>query len=317
MKIGIPKALLYFKYHPFIETFFTELGAEIITSQDTNKKILNLGSKYCVDEACLPVKVFHGHVASIKDKCDILFIPRIMQLREKEFICPKFCGLPEMVMNSIPDLPECITTPIYAYSKKSLKAFAIKAGSCITKSRSKINNAFEIALSIQNEYRCGIKNNKYNLNVALVGHPYNIYDTYTNMNIVTKLNKLGIGVITEENFQDNLFDLQINALYKKPFWTFAKNSYGFSTYAAENKMIDGIIYISSFACGIDSVVIELIKDRLGEFPFLILKIDEHTGEAGFNTRLEAFADMLERRCYLDENNLSAFREHSVCLKSSI
>lgn len=317
MKIGIPKALLYFKYYPFIETFFTELGAEIITSQNTNKEILNLGSKYCVDEACLPVKVFHGHVASIKDKCDILFIPRIMQLKEKEFICPKFCGLPEMIVNSIPNLPECITTPIYAYSKKSLKTFAIKAGSYITKSRSRISNAYEIALRAQTEYKCGIKNENYSLNVALVGHPYNIYDSYTNMNVVNKLNKLGIGVITEENLQNNFIDLQINDLYKKPFWTFARNSYGFSTYAAKNKIIDGIVYISSFACGIDSVVIELIKDRLEEFPLLILKIDEHTGEAGFDTRLEAFADMLERRCYIHEDNLSSYGQHTVCIKSNI
>ena len=42
-------------------------------------------------------------------------------------------------------------------------------------------------------------------------------------------------------------------------------------------------------------VIELVKNRLSDFPFLILKIDEHTGEAGFNTRIEAFVDMLERR----------------------
>lgn len=28
---------------------------------------------------------------------------------------------------------------------------------------------------------------------------------------------------------------------------------------------------------------------------MVLKIDEHTGEAGVNTRIEAFVDMLERR----------------------
>ena len=64
-----------------------------------------MGAQYCVDEACLPVKVFHGHVCYLKDKCDLLFIPRIMQLYKDEYICPKFCGLPEMVINSIPGLP--------------------------------------------------------------------------------------------------------------------------------------------------------------------------------------------------------------------
>ena len=90
MKIGIPKGLLYYKYHPFMERFFIELGAEVIVSEDTNKGILNEGVKLCVDEACLPIKVFHGHVESIKDKCDILLIPRIMRIREKEFMWISF-----------------------------------------------------------------------------------------------------------------------------------------------------------------------------------------------------------------------------------
>ncbi len=56
-----------------------------------------------------------------------------------------------------------------------------------------------------------------------------------------------------------------------------------------------MVHISSFACGIDSVVTELIKDKIEDFPYMILKIDEQTGEAGFDTRIEAFTDMLSRR----------------------
>lgn len=101
-------------------TFFTELGAETIVSEDTNKSILDLGVKHCVDEACMPVKVFHGHVASLRDKCDAILIPRIMQIRKREYICPKFCGLPEMVVYNIPDLPAVISEPIYATDDKRL-----------------------------------------------------------------------------------------------------------------------------------------------------------------------------------------------------
>ncbi len=304
MKIGIPKGLLYYSYYPFLQTFFSELGAEIITSSDTNKEILDEGVKYCVDEACLPVKVFHGHVASIRHKCDILVIPRIMQLRKREYICPKFCGLPEMVLNSIPDIPQTIIEPIYAGTKSTLYTWAQEAGTMITKDGFKIRRAFNKALSEQDRHKTGIKNENYKLNIALAGHPYNIYDNFINMNIVKKLNKLGVGVITEEHIDDEFIDAQVKDLYKKPFWTFARNSYGFAAHASNEKIVDGIIYISSFACGIDSVIVELIKDKIGNFPFMLLKIDEHTGEAGLDTRIEAFADMLERRCSI-ENNFSA------------
>ncbi|MBK1812092.1 2-hydroxyglutaryl-CoA dehydratase [Clostridium sp. YIM B02505] len=296
MKVGIPKGLLYYKYHPFLNTFFTELGAEIITSEDTNKKILDEGVKYCVDEACLPIKIFHGHVSMLRDKCDVIVIPRIMQLRSREYICPKFCGLPEMVLNSIPGIAESITEPIYAASEKELYQWAQKAGKAITNNRTQIRNAFDKALCEQNKYKTGIKNEDYKINVALAGHPYNLYDNFINMNLVKKLNKLGVGVITEEFIDDALIDNKVKELYKRPFWTFARNAYGFTLEASNEKMVDGIIYISSFACGIDSVIVELIKDKIGDFPFMILKVDEHTGEAGLETRVEAFVDMLERSC---------------------
>ncbi len=304
MKIGIPKGLLYYKYHPFMETFFLELGAEIVVSEDTNKEILNEGVKCCVDEACLPIKVFHGHVASIKDKCDIIFIPRIMRIRENEFICPKFCGLPEMVVNSIPDMPEIIGAPMYADSDKNLRKWALKAGRRITPNILKIEKAFNKALMAQRQLKIGIKDHGYNKNVLLVGHPYSIYDRYINMNLVKKLNKLGVGVITEEHVEDELKDEEVNNLYKKPFWSFVRDSYGTTLHLSKNEKVDGIIYLSSFACGIDSVIIELIQHNNLNTPMLILKVDEHSGEAGFDTRIEAFVDMMERRNKI-EGNISA------------
>ena len=100
---------------------------------------------------------------------------------------------------------------------------------------------------------------------------------------------------TEKDVEDQLINKESDKLFKRPFWTFARRNYGSSIYLAENGLIDGIVYISSFACGIDSIVIDMIKEKLPSFPILILKIDEHTGEAGFNTRIEAFSDMLERK----------------------
>lgn len=128
MIVGIPKGLLHCKYNVFFESFFKELGSEIVSSEDTNKEILNLGAKFCVDDACLPVKIFHGHVASISEKADVILIPRIMQLEKREYICPKFCGLPEMVVNSVPNMPKIISEPIYNTSNRGLYKWAKKAG---------------------------------------------------------------------------------------------------------------------------------------------------------------------------------------------
>jgi len=295
MVIGIPRALLYWKYSAFIETFFKECGVEILVSPDTNKEILDAGVKFCVDEACLPVKVFHGHVNWLKDKCDAILVPRIMQLHKREYICPKFCGLPEMVKNSMTDLPYITEEPIYAVTEKELFMSSKSIAEGFIKNKRVIRRAFKIALEKQKSFKYGYNDESYNMRVGLLGHPYNIYDKFCNMDIVNKLHELGVGVITEEYVDNSARDKSVEGLFKKPFWTFARNAYGASADLHDGNKVDGFIYISSFACGIDSVVIELIKERIGDFPLLILKLDEHSGEAGLETRVEAFVDMIERR----------------------
>jgi len=312
MKVGIPRGLLYDQYHPFFTRFFTELGAELAVSPPTNRAILDAGIQCCVDEACLPVKVFHGHVSCLKAQCDLLFIPRIMRLYRGEYICPKFCGLPEMVLNSIYGLPETITEPFYADSMAGLRKWALRAGARITRDRRRIKAALEAAIAEQLRFKTGYDDQGYPIRVALAGHPYNLYDTFINMNVRKKLNQLGIGVVTEESADEEEMAPEVAALFKKPFWTFARKTYGFIAASVARGRVQGVVYISSFACGIDSVILELVRDRIGDFPMLVLKIDEHTGEAGVDTRIEAFADMLERSGRVEDHHSPHGQRLSCC-----
>ncbi|HWJ02597.1 MAG TPA: hypothetical protein VNU93_02885, partial [Verrucomicrobiae bacterium] len=64
--------------------------------------------------------------------------------------------------------------------------------------------------------------------------------------------------------------------------------------------------LSCFGCGPDSMVGDMVERacRRNSKPFMMLTLDEHTGEAGVITRLEAYIDMLKRRQKV-EDNLSA------------
>src|SRR3990170_930343 len=75
LKIGIPKALLYYQYFPLWSTFFQELGMEVVTSDPTSKAIMAAGSGRMVAETCLPVKVYCGHILHLAGKSDYVFIP--------------------------------------------------------------------------------------------------------------------------------------------------------------------------------------------------------------------------------------------------
>ena len=61
IKVGIPRALLYYQYYPMWKSFFEKLGAEIVVSPLTNKAILNFGVSRAVADTCLPVKILLGH----------------------------------------------------------------------------------------------------------------------------------------------------------------------------------------------------------------------------------------------------------------
>src|SRR5690554_3264641 len=97
MRVGIPRALLYYWYGPAWKTLLAETGHVPVVSAPTNKAIMNRGIKAAVDELCLPVKVFLGHCLSLEENCEAVLVPRLTGLVPKEFICPKFMGLPDMV----------------------------------------------------------------------------------------------------------------------------------------------------------------------------------------------------------------------------
>ena len=77
MKIGIPKALYYYRYGALWAAFFRALGCEVVLSPDTNKDFLTQGSKLSIDEGCLSLKIYLGHVQWLLDRCDLVFVPRV------------------------------------------------------------------------------------------------------------------------------------------------------------------------------------------------------------------------------------------------
>lgn len=107
--VGVPRALLFYEYFAWWETFLEALGdIRVVASGETTKETLDRGVLSAVDEACLPVKVFYGHVAALKDKVDFLFVPRVVSVAKGEYTCPKLLGLPDMMRAGFDSLPPII-----------------------------------------------------------------------------------------------------------------------------------------------------------------------------------------------------------------
>lgn len=308
MKIGIPEALLFYKYEPFIRTFFSNLDIETVYSQSTNQDILERGIKECVDEACLPIKIFVGHVSRLLEDCDKVAVPRLMKCQNGDSICPKFAGLPELAGRVGNGNRLIFTDPIYLNDKKKFERTLIEQGRKMELAKDEVMGAYDKVEKIIREAKITGNLNLFprswreisalsnpGVRVAILGHSYNVHDNFANMNLMRKLKKLGVIVTTGEEISSEEINRHMRGLLKTPYWMFYRENLGRACQLVKDREVDGIIYISSFCCGTDSITIEMIKSRIGDFPMLVLKLDEHTAEAGIDTRLEAFVELLERR----------------------
>ena len=324
LRIGLPQALLYYEFFPLWENFFENLGVEVINSGPTTKEILDLGVRSAISEVCFPVKVFYGHVMSLKDRVDYLFIPRLVCVEKGAYFCPKFLGLPDMVKSSLSHLPPLIEPTIdIRKSDNNFKNSFLAVGKLFTDNSKKIYQSFyEAQRSLQlylkskeNELDQKIISQQYNnkfsqgdlknsLNIALLGHSYLIYDCFINLNLISKLKKVKVNVLTAEMVKKKDIERQLKKLHKPIFWTLSKKTVGSALYFLEKK-IDGIIHLTSFECGEDSMIGELIRQESHKYPsvaYTEFVFDEHTGEAGIDTRTEAFLDMIIRRKRYESNH---------------
>jgi len=299
MTIGIPRALIYWKRPNFWEVFFHSLGFEVLLSPPTNKEIVEKGTKTSDPEACFATKVYFGHILWLEGKVDCIFVPRLKTNKEKLEYCPKFFGLPDLAKL-------LVKTPILVETfderKEKFKKTLKKLGKRMNKKSIEVERAVkkvfleERKLKEKEKERFFQKIQSKKQKIILISHPYNLYDEYVNLRVKEKLERLGAEVLFIEEISVNS---QPQSTYSKPLsgikfhWEFGKEIME-KVREILKYDIAGAIEISSFACGCDAVLKEFVEKEFKEvkIPFLYLIIDEHTGEAGFQTRLEAFLDTL-------------------------
>lgn len=314
IKVGIPRALLYYYYHPQWVTFFRRLGAETVVSRETTRGLLDKGLKSTVDEACLPVKLAVGHVLDLRGRVDYIFLPRIVSTARKEYICPKFLGFPDMVRHTINDLPPIIDCNFNLYHKGSSPSdFYFRVGKFFTRNPARIIMAYNASKAALDKHNLDMQSDCMpvrqkqtaegsgdfsGINIAVIGHPYVIYDNYISMNMIKRLRDSGARVLTADHLPESVVREEAFRLPKKLFWTINQRMVGAAYHYFNREDVHGLIHVASFGCGPDSITGELIERcaRSGSRkPMLSLTVDEHTGEAGMITRLEAFLDMVRWR----------------------
>jgi len=316
MRVGIPGGLLYFRYGRLWNSFLEALGAEVVESGETTRSILSSGVSKAENESCLPVKVFYGHVLALKDKVDAIFVPRLVSVKRRTHTCPKMLGLPDLARAAVGDeVPIIAPTINFQTGLWSNYRAVYSVGRLFTRSPLRIIGA---GVKAWKEHRLYLERLTYGLDhrsalrgeaekllcegrelrIGVIGHHYNVYDTFTTMSLLDRLSSMGVDVVTADMVPERLRERELRRLPKEIYWSYEREIAGAILACARYRLVDGIIFMISFPCGPDSIIRVLCEQenrRLGGVPMLTLVIDEHTGEGGFLTRIEAFVDMLWRK----------------------
>ncbi|HBC75698.1 MAG: hypothetical protein A2008_03190 [Candidatus Wallbacteria bacterium GWC2_49_35] len=312
-KLAVPRTLLYYRYFPLWQAFFNGLGVEVSTSAPSSANTLKCGSKYAHTDSCLPIKLAFGHVASLfGENNDYLFLPRFFRLEHKSYVCPKVIGFTDMVRCCVyPDkipaaggskAPYLIDNLFDTHNYSNESVFR-DIGRNFTSNNAKISRAYSEGVKshifLQNKktkiFRGEILK-KFRLKIGVIGHPYNVYDDYINMGVLSELNRRDAAGVTYEDMPSDDFICDFSKFPSGLFWSFGREIYRTALYFMSGRdfAADGLIYLAPFGCGLDSILVSIIQNEARDrgIPFLNLTIDEHSAKAGIVTRLEAFIDML-------------------------
>jgi len=324
IKVGIPRALHFYRYFPFWKKLLEELDVEIVLSPPTNKKIVEEGVTHGFGELCIPVKIYYGQTLKlVRDHPDLdyLFVPRYVAEVKDAYFCPKFLSLPD-VIKILPEVPKILNFEVNV-KEFPIATSAIELGKELGRTQNQALNAYREAQKYFDEYHEFLRNgapvnhalrlvernrpftlpkrkNKGDLKFLLLGHAYNIFDTFINLDFQKKLRDQGVEVLTIENLPESLFKepVIINKRLRN-YWRHEEEIMQSIRYFLTKGRgeIDGVIFLISFACGPDSLISELImRDmKVVGLSFLEITMDEHSGEAGLLTRIESFTEMIKRK----------------------
>ncbi len=297
--VGIPRALLYYRYAALWETYFRELGIKTVLSPPTSRQILEDGAAMAVDETCLSVKIFYGHVKALIGKCDFIFVPRIATFGLRREMCIRFSALYDQTRN------------VFRETHQRFLSYNLDANENIDQEKAFLNMGETLALGyspaeLKKAYAAAEKADQRawreklraqeqilkskGLKILLVGHPYILDDPYLGRPITDFLRSMDVlplraDIVNRDTAIKRSLDVS-------PSCKWEVNRELLGGVEMLKKEVDGVILVSAFPCGPDAMTNDLVTRKVKDVPLLNLVMDTQTGSAGTETRLESFVDII-------------------------
>jgi predicted CoA-substrate-specific enzyme activase len=302
--VGMVKSLLANSLYPLYSNFFNQLGYDIVLSETPNKE----GMKMTGASFCYPVEMSHGLLANLlSQKVDYIFLPHVSGVPVEKGIdssvtCPLVQGEPYYLKSAFSVLEgKRVLTPVLDFSKgyDSLGKDFISIGSSLGVRAKDSMRAYKTAVESQERYIAESKQlgqkaietliqAPSRLGVVIFGRPYNALAKVANMGAPRKFASRGHLVIPWDFLP---FEQEKPA--PKMYWGMGQMLLKAAKYIKSSDQLFGV-FITNFGCGPDAFIIPQLREIMGDKPLLILELDSHTADAGVETRIEAFLDIVQR-----------------------
>ncbi len=304
--VGMNRSFLMHTYFPFFSTFFAELGFRLVLPAQEDP----LGADQQGSSFCYPVEIAHNYAASLlAEKPDFIFLPQIkgLDFSTKDTTCCTCVlvqGEPYYLRSAFPALEDSKTIyQVLNFSKgkdapcnqEALQQVAQSIGA----DPDKVGAALQTAMQAQDAFAKDIQEmgkqalaelekKPDTFGVVLFGRPYNSFASVANKGIPAKFSSRGILILPFDMLPYHSEDLPQG---HNMFWAMGQIILKAARFVVKHPQLYGT-YITNFSCGPDSFIISYFRDIMGRKPSLTLELDNHTADAGLETRVEAFLDIV-------------------------
>ncbi|MFP4467078.1 MAG: acyl-CoA dehydratase activase [Candidatus Goldiibacteriota bacterium] len=309
--VGINRSLLVHRMFPLYYNFFANLGCRIILPDKVNEDAFDMQTT----SFCFPAQVAIGLFDNLADKKpDYYFMPHLEEIyvpngiKRKEFsaTCIFTQGEGMWMRQTFRDKVDGakILTPTLNFSKgfEAGRGVFSDIAEQIGFSGKEGADAFDKAVKMQKDARKERKEAGKKLleelhkdpektAVVLFGHPHNAFAGETNKGIPRKFSSRGHIIIPFDMISAD--DEPLAELYEGYMhWEMGQKIIKAAQTVSRDPQLYGV-FITNFLCAIDSLLVTYFRRTMGTKPSLTLEIDGHTADAGIDTRVEAFLDVVK------------------------
>ncbi len=301
--IGLPAALHVLTDMSFWKTFFSELGVPVVTSEGLPDSVTE-GKRLAGAEFCAPMSAWHAHVVSLQGKADFIFTPIYLEDEHERGTRRQHCYYtqyaPSLIHSMhIDGLVEKCLSPLLHIGERHFDGIGrltegLRPALGKELTLAEVRDAWQWAQAVREEDRGSwpevMKEELEDYDdvaVVLMGRPYTLWSADMSKGIADILATLGVKTFEQDMVQVGELG-ELEELIKQVQWQHPKQILGVADTVARTPNLYPLL-ITSFKCGPDACTLEYFRRIMNTHgkPYLVLQLDEHDSQVGYETRIEA------------------------------